>query len=200
MEFFEKVRARLRVRNIFYVVLFLLLAALFVSVVIFTGFSSEATIQFSLGGSGRGIPIPNWVISCMSSLMTFFMILAIVNTVKSIAKDTEYNVFLNNVFMIGDTEKIGSMLSSIEKSKLVKSGELRFNEQILFYMEGTNATIVSGRSIRDIRAESVAGKYSETHFISVYYNDKVLKIQAKEQKILPLLDEMRRTYHIVPRM
>ena len=196
MEFFKKIKSKLKIKNLIWTILFIVLATLFCVLAISNGFSSEMQWQIGVRGSNSGIPVPNWLISCFFLLMVAIFAVSAFMFLKSFIKDTEYNKMLSVVEELGSIESIGAMLSSMDKSKYAKGGDLRFNERILFYMKGTDVTVVSPTSIRGIRTEIVGNKGSETNYVCVYYGKDVLKIKTSEKNVLLLLEEMRRTYAV----
>ena len=90
-------------------------------------------------------------------------------------------------------EEIGEMLDSMEKSKYIKSADLRFNNEIVFYMKDTTASIIKTEDIIGIRSEIVGKQGSETNFVAVYSKTDVIKIPVSQKNVLPLLEEMRNT-------
>ena len=101
---------------------------------------------------------------------------------------------LHVVESMGNAEAIGTMLASMDKNKYAKGGDLRFNESIIFYMNGTEVTVIPPTTIRGIKTEIVGNKGSETNFVCVYYGKDVLKIKTGKKNVLLLLEEMRKTF------
>lgn len=194
MEFFNKIKSKLKVKNFIWTILFIVLACLFGFMAISNGFSSEMQWQIGVRGSNSGIPVPNWLISCFFVLMCIIFIGSAFMFLKSFIKNTEFNKMLHVVESMGNAEAIGTMLASMDKNKYAKGGELRFNESIIFYMKGTDVTVIPPATIRGIRTEIVGNKGSETNFVCVYYGKDVLKIETSEKNVLPLLEEMRKTF------
>lgn len=196
MEFFNKIKSKLKVKNLIWTIAFIALACLFGFIAISNGFSSEMQWQIGVRGSNSGIPVPNWLISCFLLLMCLIFAGSAFLFLKSFIKNTEFNKMLQVVESLGNAEAIGIMLASMEKNKNAKGGDLRFNENIIFYMKGTEVTVVPPATIRGIRTEIVGNKGSETNFVCVYYGRDVLKIKTSAKTVLPLLEEMRRTFAV----
>lgn len=194
MEFFNKIKSKLKVKNLIWTIVFIALACLFGIIAFSNGFSSEMQWQIGVRGSNSGIPVPNWLISCFLLLMCIIFLGSAFLFLKSLIKDTEYNKMLKVVESMGNADDIGSMLASMNKNKYAKGGDLRFNERILFYMKGTDVTVISPTSIRGIKTEIVGNKGSETNFVCVFYENGVLKIRTSEKNVLLLLEEMRKTF------
>lgn len=194
MEFFNKIKSKLKVKNIIWTVLFIALACLFGFMAISNGFSSELQWQIGVRGSNSGIPVPNWLISCFLLLMCIIFLGSAFLFLKSFIKNTEFNKMLHVVESMGNAEAIGTMLASMDKNKYAKGGDLRYNESIIFYMKGTEVTVIPPSTIRGIRTEIVGNKGSETNFVCVYYGKDVLKIKTSEKNVLLLLEEMRKTF------
>lgn len=194
MEFFNKIKSKLKVKNIIWTVLFIALACLFGFMAISNGFSSEMQWQIGVRGSNSGIPVPNWLISCFFVLMCIIFLGSAFLFLKSFIKNTEFNKMLHVVESMGNAEAIGTMLASMDKNKYAKGGDLRYNESIIFYMKGTDVTVIPPATIRGIRTEIVGNKGSEMNFVCVYYGKDVLKIKTSEKNVLLLLEEMRKTF------
>lgn len=194
MDFFDKIKAKLKVKNLMCTILFIALACLFGLIAFSNGFSSELQWRFGIRGTNGGIPIPNWLVSCFLLLLSCIFLLSAVMFLKSFVKNTEFNKMMQVVTGLGNAEVIGSMLASMPKSKYAKGGDLRFNENIIFYLKGTDVTVVPLAYIRGIKTEIVGNKNSETNYVCVFYGNDVLKIKTSEKTVLPLLEEMRKTY------
>jgi len=194
MEFFNKIKSKLKVKNFIWTIMFIVLACLFGFMAISNGFSSEMQWQIGVRGSNSGIPVPNWLISCFLLLMCIIFLGSAFLFLKSFIKNTEFNKMLHVVEGMGNAEAIGTMLASMDKNKYAKGGDLRYNESIIFYMKGTDVTVIPPATIRGIRTEIVGNKGSETNFVCVYYGKDVLKIKTSEKNVLLLLEEMRNTF------
>ncbi len=195
MDFFNKLRAKLKIKNLCSAILFLLLAALFSWIAISNGFSSETGWRIGIRGSRSGIPIPNWLISCFLLLLGLIFVVSAFLFLVSFVKDTEYKKMLQNVYAIGDADMIGTMIAAMKKSTYTKGGDLRFNERLVFYMKGTDVAVIPSASIRDIRTEIVSRKNSEENYVCIYHENDVLKIRTSEKNVLLLLEEMKNIYH-----
>lgn len=194
MEFFNKIKSKLKVKNLIWTIAFIALACLFGIIAFSNGFSSELQWQIGVRGSNSGIPVPNWLISCFLLLMCIIFLGSAFLFLKSFIKNTEFNKMLHVVESMGNAEAIGTMLASMDKNKYAKGGDLRFNESIIFYMNGTEVTVIPPATIRGIKTEIVCNKGSETNFVCVYYGKDVLKIKTSEKNVLLLLEEMRKTF------
>lgn len=194
MEFFNKIKSKLKVKNLIWTIVFIVLACLFGFIAFSNGFSSEMQWQIGVRGSNSGIPVPNWLISCFLLLMCIIFIGSAFLFLKSFIKNTEFNKMLHVVESMGNAEAIGTMLASMDKNKYAKGGDLRFNESIIFYSKGTEVTVIPPTTIRGIKTEIVGNKGSETNFVCVYYGKDVLKIKTSEKNVLLLLEDMRKTF------
>lgn len=194
MEFFNKIRIQLKIKNFFYAILCLAGSSLFVLCTISTGFSSKMEWRIGFRGSRSGIPIPNWLISCLCIFMVLALFVAACGCFVSFIKDIEFNKMLSVVVEMGDVDSFGLMLASMPKCKYAKGGDLRFNESIVFYLKGTEVTAISPANIRWIEAKIEGNKNSETHYVCVYHGNDVLKIKTKEKNVLFLLEEMKNMY------
>lgn len=192
MEFFGKVKIKLRVKNLLYSILFLFLVCGVALLIVYTGFSSEVEWRLGVRGSNSGIPVPNWALSVLFLILGIFLLVACIRYFCSFVKDTEYNKMLKEVEKIGNTNEIGLLLASIKKSPYPKSGDLRYCERLLYYAKGTDVKIVSPLSIGNIQTEIVGSNWGEDHYVCVCHGAEILKIRVSEKKVLDLRDDMRR--------
>ena len=193
MNFFNKVKKKLVVSTLLNILLFVVLAALFAFIAFQIGFAVDEYIEFGLRGSKSGIPIPKVIVSSVFLIVCCIMLVSAGQSVWSIIKSIDYNKLMTKVIEIGNVEEIGEMLDSMEKSKYIKSADLRFNNEIVFYMKDTTASIIKTEDIIGIRSEIVGKQGSETNFVAVYSKTDVIKIPVSEKNVLPLLEEMRNT-------
>ena len=193
MNFFNKVKKKLVVSTLLNILLFVVLAALFAFIAFQIGFAVDEYIEFGLRGSKSGIPIPKVIVSSVFLIVCCIMLVSAGQSVWSIIKSIDYNKLMTKVIEIGNVEEIGEMLDSMEKSKYIKSADIRFNNEIVFYMKDTTASIIKTEDIIGIRSEIVGKQGSETNFVAVYSKTDVIKIPVSEKNVLPLLEEMRNT-------
>lgn len=194
MEFFNRIKTKLKIKNLCWAILFLAIAVFAGWCGISNGFSSEMEWSIGLRGTDGGIPVPNWLVSGFLLLIGVIMVASAFAYIKSFAKDTEYNKMLQTVQALGDVNMIGAMLTEMHKCDYAKGGDLRFNEQLVFYLKGTNATIIPGANILGIKTEIVSRKNGEDNYVCVYHGNDVLKIKTSEKNVLLLLEEMKRVY------
>ena len=193
MNFFNKVKKKLVVSTLLNILLFVVLAALFAFIAFQIGFAVDEYIEFGLRGSKSGIPIPKVIVSSVFLIVCCIMLVSAGQSVWSIIKSIDYNKLMTKVIEIGNVEEIGEMLDSMEKSKYIKSADIRFNNEIVFYMKDTTASIIKTEDIIGIRSEIVGKQGSETNFVAVYSKTDVIKIPVSQKNVLPLLEEMRNT-------
>lgn len=194
MVFFNKLRVKLKIKNLIRTILFIALAALFSWIAISNGFSYETGWRIGIRGIGGGIPVPNWLISCFLLLLGLLFVVSAFAFLVSFVKDTEYKKMLQNVCAIGDANVIGTMIAAMKKSTYTKGGDLRFNECLVFYMKGTDVAVIPSVNIQDVRTEIVSRKNSEENYVCIYHENDVLKIRTSEKNVLLLLEEMKRIY------
>lgn len=194
MEFFSKIKSKLRVKNLLLGLLYLAIACAMMYFAITNGFSSEVQWQFGVRGSDVGIPLPNWVVSGLLVLVAAIFAFVSFGCIKSFIKSTEYNKMLDSVRKIGEVDAVGAMIASMSKNPYTKGCDLRFNQNLLFCLQGTDVTVLAAADIKGIKAEVTKSGNAETHFLCVYHAAGVLKIRSSKKKILPLLDEMRKTF------
>ena len=195
MEFFNKIKIKLKVRNLISAIVFFAFTSLFASIGILSlNFSSYFDVRIPI--VDIDILIPYWVVSFLLILISIIPLWIMCPYLKSFFTNTEFNEMIQKVKEIGDAEGIGTMLSSISKSPYAK-GDLRFNEKIIFYMISTKITIVPAVNIRNIQAEIRQTEDSQETYIAVYHQNGKSEIITKEKKVFPLLEEMKRTFSTV---
>lgn len=197
VDFFNKIKAKLKLKHLLWAIIFTLLAGLMVWLIISNGFSSDKDFQIGLRGFDFGIPIPNWLISCAFILMCLGFLYGVFDNIREFIKNTEFNKLICDAKAIGDINAIGELLSSLEKSKYNKGGDLRYNSQVVYYLKGTEVTIFSPLSIKNITTEIIKVKNTEENYVCVNYGRDVLKIKTSERNVLLLAEDMKRTLAVL---
>ncbi len=196
MDFFKKVKTKIKIKNFLLAAALIALACLSGFIAIMNGFSAETEWQIGIRGSRSGIPVPNWLISCIILLMCGLFLVSGIHCLIAFIKDPMYKKMLLAVAEIGDAEAVGVALAAMKKNKYAKGGDLRFDQRIIFYMSGTTVTVIPPASIRGFRTEIVAGKRTETNYVCVFYGNEVLKIRTSAKNAVPLLEQMRATFAV----
>lgn len=177
MEFFEKIKSTLRRRNLKRAFIFIAIAVGLIAVVFSNGFSTEEIWVRRIGY------VPEWLLSSFFLLLALILACLSISSFKDFVKNKEYNALLASVKKIGDINSIGSVLSNLNKSPYTEKGDdLRYNDQLLFYMEDTNVAIIRVNDIVDIRYEKLEpNKESKKYQVCLTYYDGVLKIKTAEK-------------------
>ncbi len=196
MEFFDKLKSKLRRKNLLGALLCLLLSIGFAVGAFSIGFTSELEWQIGPRYSQSGIPVPNWLLAGLVALVAVFCFCVTIGQLHSLIMDSEYEKMMKKVQVLGDAKVIDSLIASMPKSKLAKGADLRFNAQILFCRQGTNVTVLASSEILAVRTEIVGARGSETNYVCVYYNGGILKIRTGKKTVLVLLEELRRTFGV----
>lgn len=183
MEFFDKIKSKLKFRDLFLTIISAILMIFFIVLSIMNGFSSD-TILF----------IPKWFISCIFLFAMVVVLIYGLLSLRSYIKGVRFNKILKVVSEIGDIDDIGKMLGSMKKSKYVKRGTLKFNEKIVFYMGRLNVIIIPAEKIRSIKAEIEGGKKGDDSHIRIVYGLNSLKIRTGKENNIALLKEMKETF------
>ena len=194
MDFFNKIKSKIRTKNFIWAIVFMAVAIIFVIFAVSNGFSSDMQWKVGIRGSRNGIPVSNWMVSCFDLFCSAVFIFISCFFLKSFIRNPEYEKMLSAVKEIGDINAIGTMLSEMPKSAFVKGADLRFNDKIFFYMKSTDVTVVAPYKIKHIGTKIERYNNSVSTFICVYYENQILKINIKEKNAMLLLEEMRKTY------
>ena len=194
MDFFNKLKNKLRFKESLLIPLFLLFISLMVALVINTGFSSEILFHLTVRGASSGIPIPNWLISCFGIIMSVFILVAIISTIKSIKECKDYKKIIAVAESIGGVEAVGTTIAALEKSKLTKGGDLRYNQNLLFYSTAFSANLIPASNIRRIGSRIERSNYGESVYVCVVHSNGELSISSNKKKALLLIEDLRKTY------
>lgn len=193
MNFFNKIKSKLKTKNLLWSIFFILFAIGSFAFAMSNGFSSETQWQLGVRGSDSGIPLPNWLVSCFMLLVCAITAFSAYAFIKSFFKDTEFNKMMGIVAQMGDVNYIGNMLESMPKNPYAKGTDLRFNEAILFCMSGTDVKVIHPATIHSIRGEVTSNK---EYSVCVYYDKEVLKIKTNKKNIQILIEQMRSTLSV----
>ncbi len=186
MEFFEKLKAKLRVRYVIWTVVYALVVCVLAWVVIITGFSADTHWKINM------IPIPDFLISFSFILLGLLFCYIIFRNIRELFTNTEYKKVLEQVEKIGNADAVGEMLSSLEKDKLVKGGELRYNTQVIYYRQGTDVSVFSPLTVSNVRMEIVKVKHGEEYYVCIDYMTNVLRIQTNKKGAPLLMENLRK--------
>lgn len=189
MRFFDSVKKRIRNRNIVRSVAFLTLMAATVFVAITNGFSSEAEWKFGFRFSDMGIPLPNWMVSCLFLLMAFLFLCIVISSVKEIFANESYRKVIKAAQEIGEVSFVGQTLENLPKSNFANAGELRYNSLLLFYMKGKDVFLIPTKGINFIQPTKKTGKNTE-FYVEIHCQNENIKIQTKEANLLPLANDI----------
>jgi len=182
MEFFGKIKTKIRVQSGLLSLLFIALAALFIFLGFMNGFSTEATMQIGPRGTDVGIPIPDWLLSSIFILLGGFFAFTAVTTLISAFKDKDYNKLIDQVKTVGDVAAVGNKLAGMEKNPFAK-GDLRCDPTVLFYMKGTDANVVNPAHIKAIRPEAQKVKNEVTYYVVIYCDNTKVSIKATKKTV-----------------
>lgn len=187
MEFFKRIKGKLLRRNILWAVLAFVLTVAGVSLAVDTGFSTDKDWRIGPRYSDIGIPLPNWVFTIIMLLATAAFLALFIKQIVSIARNSDYNELIASVSKIGDANAIGSLLGNTPKSPLVKSGDLRVNPPLLFYMTSVDVTVVALKDIASIRPQvSIVNGKKEYHVV-VEYGEKKIHLETTRDHMIPLV-------------
>ncbi len=192
MKFFDKIRKKLRNRNIFTAIMLVLFAVLLLWLSFFgIGFTRDVEWQVGPRHTNVGIAVPNWL------LAGFFLVVALIPLFSAIyhivdqVKQKDYNKMMDAARAMGDPEQIGTLLQSLSPSKLVIKGELRFNSQVLFYLAGTDVVLIPTKGVQNISTECRKRRNGKDYFLCLAYHDtKTLEIKTKGKELYTLAQQV----------
>ena len=117
--FFQRLKRKLRTRNLLFGLLFLVMSALFAAVAISNGFSSEASWKLGPRHSDVGIPVANWVVSCVMLVLCALLLGACISSVKEAFAQKTYKKVLDTVRQIGDPATVEQMLERLAPERFL---------------------------------------------------------------------------------
>ena len=191
MEFFKRIRSKLKIRNLIWAVVSLFVIGLFV-------FSIVLDIKSGNGHSVRlfstKIGIPVWLEVFFWILVILFFVILFITSIKSFLRDTEYNELLKTAESFGSIEHLGETLSEISPSPYAK-GELRCNSAYLFYRIGSDVYLIDTRSITaiDHKVHRNMKRTVSTYYVCVKTVTSEIKIKVKRRNIEKLENEIMQT-------
>lgn len=116
----------------------------------------------------------------------------IYNGVQRIRSLNEFADIMNQVKMIGDVDEIGRTLESLPQNGKVINGDLRMNEDILYFSDGASAKIVSGKNVLSADGVIRKGRYYVDVSTSLQ-SVGVLQIQTTQENVKGLFYDIATT-------
>ena len=183
MEFFGRIKTKLKIKNLMWAAAFAILCISAIALAVSTGFSSDTDMQIGLRGFAGGLPIPNWLFSLFLIALSLLFMLGAFSSIKSFFRNKEYTALINSAADIGELDVVGKLLDSMGKSPYAK-GDLRCNQRILFYMFGTEITILKTGTINKLQKRVKQTRSGKEYTVSLYYEDaKTLDIRTTKKHI-----------------
>ncbi|MBQ1186849.1 MAG: hypothetical protein IIX54_04090 [Clostridia bacterium] len=187
--FFNYVKNKIRNKNILWSIISIVVMFVAVLLAISNGFSSETEWKYGFRFSDTGIPIPNWVISCLFIIIALIFLGLLISSVKDLFTNTTYNKIIKAAQEIGDISFIDQTLQNLQKNNLAKGGDLRYNNFLFFYMKGTEVFLFPTKSINSIQPIKETGKNTEC-YVNVRSATENVKIYTKELNLVPLANDI----------
>lgn len=193
MEFFSKIKFKLQMKNLLWTILFLVLTCIVIGIVVSTGFSWEVESGIGIRGFNFSIPIPNFIQSCFFSLFGVLLFIGVFVNVKALFHNPVFHQLIESAERLGNVDAIGNMLATIEKCPYNKGGELRYNDQIFFYLKDTMVALIPISVIDGIRIEKTKSvNNTEEFYVCVVYYNEILKITVDKKSLIPLAEDLQR--------
>lgn len=186
--FFDSIKKKIRNKNILWSGISLVVMLFSIYFAISNGFSSDNGWRYGFRFSDIGIPVPNWLVSCGGIVVGIIFAYLFISSIKEIITNKTFNEFLNDAKSIGDLSFVENSLDSTPKNSLAK-GELRYNKDLFFYMNGTEVFLHCTKDITSIKPVKKTGKNKE-FYVEIQCKEKNIKIQTKEADLLPLANEI----------
>ena len=172
MDFFKKVKSKLLAKKIAmyggFDLLGLAMIAGGIALLIFD--SDDDKVRISVRGFDfLGITIPAVLAYIFMIIVGIGLVFFITKyMIREIRENEEYYNLMDRVKKAGGADKVGPVLASLPKNKKVAKGELRFNEEYLFYMNGTDVLFLHKDDIKRIATSSAKDKNGTVkYYISI---------------------------------
>lgn len=191
MEFFQKLQRKITWKNLGAGLIYTALLAVAVWVALSVGFSSELGWRIGPRYARSGIPVPNWLVAVFMLVVGAFMLLGAFTSFRSAFIKDEYKKLMEQVGRIGNPDQIGRMLAGATASQQTAGGRLLLCSGLLFYMKGTEATLIRIQEIQDIRPAIQQSGNAKSYYLQVTYAGGQLKIQTKQKKLPVLAQEIQ---------
>ena len=187
--FFDSLKKKIRNKNILWSIISIGVMIVMLFLAISNGFSSETEWKYGFRFSDIGIPVPNWVISCLFILIALIFLGLLISSIKDIFTNASYNKIIKAAGEIGELSFVEQTLENLKKSTLAKGGDLRYNNFLFFYMKGTEVFLFPTKSINSIQPIKKTGKNTE-FYVEIHCQKEVVKIATKEANLLPLANDI----------
>lgn len=187
--FFNSVKKKIRNKNILWSVLSIVGIIVSVCLAISNGFSLDTGWKFGFRFSDIGIPIPNWVVSCLFILLGLIFFRVLISSMKDVFANTNYNKMIRAAQGIGDVSFVEQTIENLQKNNLAKGGELRYNNLLLFYMKGTEVFLIPVKNIKSIQPVKMTGKNAE-YYVEIHCQGENIRIETKEANLIPLANDI----------
>ncbi|MCR5783142.1 MAG: hypothetical protein K6G90_10470 [Clostridia bacterium] len=195
MPFFEKIRKKLRRRNVIRMIVSILMMSWFGAGIAICVFYNDIDFKIFSFGTDFGIPVPNWLMSLGFVFMIAIFAFIFVGSLKSAFKNTEYLALLESAHKLGNIEYVDEILSDLPKNPLTKGGDLRFNDRLLFYLKDTDVFLIGTDTIISVQPIRHYDKSKLEFFVEILSENKRIRISVKEKNVIPLATAI--TYEVI---
>lgn len=195
MPFFEKIRKKLRSRNVIWMIVSILMMSWFGAGIAICVFYNDIDFKIFSFGTDFGIPVPKWLLSLGFVFMIAVFGFIFVGSLKSALKNTEYQALLESAQELGNIESVGEMLSDLPKNPLTKGGDLRFNDKFLFYLKDTDVFLIGTDTIISVNPVKKRVKSRLEFYVEILSENKRIRISVKEKNMVPLATAI--TYEVI---
>ena len=120
MDFFMRIKRKMRNSNIIFAIICFVLSIYWLSEVFSTGFSSDKDYTYTLRGLGIEVPVPNWLLSAFFLVLGVGALATAIFCLVVLIKGKDFNEFINMTGQYGNVEYIGNILENTPKSPYVK--------------------------------------------------------------------------------
>lgn len=187
--FFNSIKKKIRNKNILWSLISILVICFSAYFVMSNGFSSDTNWRYGFRFSDIGIPLPNWLVSCLFIVLGLIFVYMLVSSVRDIFTNKTYNSVIESARLLGDVAFIDTTLESMQKSRFAKGGDLRYDNNLFFYMKGTEIHLFPIKSINNIQPIKKTGK-SKEFYVEIHSQEKIIRIDTKEENLLPLANDI----------
>ena len=189
MTFFNSVKIKIKMRNIFSAIIYLIIVCVGIWEVFCIGFSNDLNWEFMIGAIE--VPVPDWFVCGICIVVGTVCLFKCLKFIKLIIRNSEFNSLMVSVNKIGNADDIGDLLLSLPKNPYTKGGELKYNNQVLFYIKGTYVKIINPAFIKSIHPEY---SYNDGYNVGLLFENDSLKIKTNKKSIMLLAEDISKLY------
>ena len=135
--------------------------------------------------------IPSFICSCGWVVFAAVACLALILFVKDFFTNEEYNAFISKAKFIGDVGVLEEELAGMPKSTLTKGGDLRYNNRLFFYQNGSTIVLARMKDITAVNEQKTESVRHRTRYcVRVRIGLQTVDIETKKSNMAALKEDI----------